>query len=127
MCFCSRLAKGFVAPTHLKHLLRGVLSCCPTYHTNCPHSGDSTLTRASDAGCPTTEYSTDPVGMAPLHWAATEGRLRASAWLLGPGGADPEGRDNQVRVGVFVHGGAWWTRGVCWGRFRRPQKFSRKL
>lgn len=34
--------------------------------------------------------------MSPLHWAATEGRLRASAWLLGPGGADPEGRDNQV-------------------------------
>ena len=34
--------------------------------------------------------------MAPLHWAATEGRLRASAWLLGPGGADPEARDKQV-------------------------------
>lgn len=50
----------------------------------------------ADAGCPTNEYSTEAVGMAPLHWAATEGRLRASAWLLGPGGADPEGRDNQV-------------------------------
>lgn len=50
-----------------------------------------------DAGCPTNEYSAEAVGMAPLHWAATEGRLRASAWLLGPGGADPEGRDNQVK------------------------------
>ncbi|CAN0244422.1 unnamed protein product, partial [Hapterophycus canaliculatus] len=60
-------------------------------------SGDvEMLELLSNAGCPTNEYSTEAVGMAPLHWAATEGRLRASAWLLGPGGADPEGRDNQV-------------------------------
>lgn len=50
----------------------------------------------TEHGAPTREYSDEAVGMAPLHWAATEGRLRASAWLLGPGGADPEGRDNQV-------------------------------
>ncbi|CAN0457929.1 unnamed protein product [Ascophyllum nodosum] len=59
-------------------------------------AGDvETLQLLSDMGCPTSEYSEDSVGMAPLHWAATEGRLRASAWLLGPGAADPEGRDKQ--------------------------------
>lgn len=49
-------------------------------------------------GCPTNEYSREAVGMLPLHWAATEGRLRASAWLLGAGGASREGRDNQVSI-----------------------------
>lgn len=56
----------------------------------------------TESGCPTNEYSQEAVGMAPLHWAATEGRLRASAWLLGPGGAEPEGRDNQVMIHYYV-------------------------
>ncbi|CAM9703041.1 unnamed protein product [Ectocarpus sp. 12 AP-2014] len=56
----------------------------------------------ANAGCPTNEFSKDPVGMSPLHWAATEGRLRASAWLLGPGGADPEGRDNQGCTALVI-------------------------
>ncbi|CAM9636630.1 unnamed protein product [Choristocarpus tenellus] len=51
----------------------------------------------ADAGCPTGEVSEDNVGMSPLHWAATEGRLMASAWLLGPGGVQADGRDKQAR------------------------------
>ncbi|CAM9785150.1 unnamed protein product [Discosporangium mesarthrocarpum] len=49
----------------------------------------------ADAGCPTGETSTDGVGMTPLHWAATEGHLMASAWLLGPGGVPADSRDKQ--------------------------------
>ncbi|CAN0377282.1 unnamed protein product [Pylaiella littoralis] len=56
----------------------------------------------ANSGCPTNEFSTDAVGMTPLHWAATEGRLRASAWLLGPGGADPESRDNQGCTALVI-------------------------
>ncbi|CAN0011864.1 unnamed protein product [Laminaria digitata] len=66
-------------------------------------SGDvEMLQLLADSGCPTTDFSTDAVGMAPLHWAATEGRLRASAWLLGPGGADPEGRDKQGCTALVI-------------------------
>lgn len=81
----------------------------PTYmsssrpYTASLHAKSSYAHFLSDAGCPTNEYSSDNVGMSPLHWAATEGRLRASAWLLGPGNADPEGRDKQVIEEPWLH------------------------